>query len=287
MKTNLEFNTFQGAVCVDMANSTGNAVAGTGYSGDARIGTRRAPCNNPADALTIATREGLAKFQIVSDFDGSGYNTDFSDGYLFIGDSPFIDFDMTTTLSMNNCSIENLKVGGESDGVNLMKNCRILNVSGFNGKLVDCELDGSIDLNGDAQFFDCFSARTGTGYSTITGINTYSIQIRNMRGSIGLVGMTGGTHSIGIGGEGRLIVEATCTGGAIFTRGHPYDVVDLGTATITDQTDSLKNTRIHQRLGLATGIPVVNNVDGSYTFDDVVVGASIDGSGNVTHNRSA
>jgi len=287
MRTNLEFNTFQGAVCIDMANRTGNAIAGTGYSGDDRIGTRRAPCDNPEDALTIANREGLHQFIIVSDFDGAGYNTDFSDGFAFIGDSPFIDFDMTSSLSMNNCDIHNLKVGGESDGVNLLESCTINVVSGFNGTMRSCELDGTIAVNGSCRILDCFSARTGLGYSTITGIASFNVQIRNLRGSIGLEDMVGGNHSIGIGGEGRLIIEASCTGGNIFGRGQPYDVDNLGTATYVDQTESKKNTRMYQRMGLEVGLDVINNVDGSYTFDDVVVGASIDGSGNVTHNRSA
>lgn len=260
MKTNLEFNTYQGAVCIDMANVTGNAVAGTGYSGESRIGTRTAPSNNPDDALAIALREGLNTFQIVSDFDGVAYNTDFSLGYRFVGDAPYIDFDMTNTLSLDNCVISNLRVGGEADGNNVLDNCRILNITGFNGTVKNCEVDGSIALNGSIVLRDNSSARTGLGYSTLTNIGTFDVQVRNMVGSLGLVGMTGGTHSVGIS-EGRLVIEATCTGGTIHARGIPYEITDLGTATVVDQTDSEKVSN------LTTG--------GGATADEVLVQAII------------
>lgn len=289
MKTNLEFNSFQGAVCLDMVNATGRAVAGTGYdaTGTTRVGTRVTPVNNPDDALTIANREGLHIIQIVSNFDSTGYSTDFSEGFEFQGDSPFTTFNMQAAANYTNCAVTGLEIMGETDGVNLLRNCRVKDVTAFSGTMYNCTLDGDIDINGKAAILDCYSDREGLGYSRITGIGANVVIVRNMRGSLGLADMTGGIHSLGFGGGGRLVIEATCIGGTAYARGDPYEIADSGSATVIDQTGSQKLTYVHNRMGLGRGIPVVNNVDGSFAFDGITVPASIDGSGNVTHSRPA
>ena len=46
-----------------------------------------------------------------------------------------------------------------------------------------------------------------------------------------------------------------------------------------------KCLEVWQRLGLDADNPATNNTDGSYSFGDVTVDASVDGSGNITHTR--
>ena len=279
MAAQLAFTSFQGAVCIDMSNASGNAVSGTGSVGSDNIGTRRAPSNNPDDALAIAVREGLNKINVASDFDSTGYSTDFSTGYDFVGDSPFVTLTMEAAANYTNCAVHELTVQGEADGVNLLEGCFIRDLTAFSGEMIKCDLDGDIGINGKARLMDCFSEREGAGYSRITSIGSYTVIVRNMRGSLGFAGMTGGTHSIGIGGGGRIVIEATCSGGDFYARGAPYEIAEIAGSSVNlvDQTGNIKEREIHTRLGLDSTKPLTNKDDGGITATGINIVATPSG----------
>jgi len=239
MAQQLAFNTFQNTVAIN----TVTGVSGTGTSDSDPIGSRRAPSSNTDDAVTIAVREGLHVISITSNLNTdtqspAAPNTDLSAGFDIMGDSPFIEFTAGTGVNLSNCSMNNLTLNGELDGVNNITSCIIGNITNVNGVIKDSELRSDIAVNGDIDVVNCYSGKEGVEYARLTTIGTSIIQVRNMKGSIGLSGMTGGTHTIGVS-SGGIIIEADCSGGTVYTRGSPFIVTDLsgGAVTIIDQTE--------------------------------------------------
>lgn len=258
MASQLAFTTFQNAVCIN----TVSGISGVGTVGLDQVGTRRVPSNNTDDSLTIAIANGLHSFNIVKSLNtdtqpGGPLSTDFSIGFDFKGDSPFIRFDAGTGINLTNCSFNTLTLAGEMDGVNNIVACEVEDITNFSGDIHDSDLDGDVSLNGSVHIIDCYSGRAALGYPRLIDVGSNEIVVRNLRGSLGIAGMTGGNHSIGVYG-GRLIIEASNSGGSIYVRGDPYDVVDLsgGAVTIVDQTSSLKIAETHRMMGLDINNPM-------------------------------
>jgi len=252
MRANLAFSTYQGGVCINAVN--GNS--GVGQVGTDQIGTRRAPSNNTDDVLTILVREGLHRIFVAVDLDTDTQipatpNTNFSAGYAFIGDSPFINFTLGTGVNMTNCSLDNFTLNGELDGVNNLIKCRVGTITNMSGQIQSCDLIGDININGDLIIEHSYSGKEGLLYPRVLGIGSDTLIVRDMRGSLGVGGVTGGTHTIGVYG-GRIVIEASCSGGTLYLRGDPYEVLDLsgGAVTLVDQTGSLKLDLIYKSADL-------------------------------------
>ncbi len=251
MRDNLEFTTFQNVVNLDIINGTIPAVT-PAYIGPDRVGTRRAPCGDLTTALNVAVGEGITILNIIGDYDSTpDESTDFSTGYQFTADSPTNIFTIDPDLNLLNCSFNNMTLSGSVDGVNKIENCHCNGVTNFSGVIYQSDVEGDISLvgtaiSGQAAILSCYSAIAALNYPRITNCGDQEIVVRDFRGSLGIADMTGGSHSIGIYG-GRLIIEASCSGGTIYVRGDPYEITDLasGAVTIIDQTSSFKTSEIH------------------------------------------
>ena len=275
MASQLQFNVFQGLVCVDQANG----VAGTGLAANGLdpIGSRKAPSSNMADALTIAVANGLNVFNFMSN--GTITTGDFSAGYIFRADNVKTTVSISPAANVSGCSVTHCALDGELDGLNLIKEAEVHDVTDVNGEISRCDLDGTISINGTMHLYSCYSGIAASGAPTVDEIGANQLIVREMRGSLAVGGMTGGDHSIGIYG-GRLIVNADCTGGTIYLRGDPYEITDLsgGAVTIMDQTDSQKVSEIHRRLGLDTTAPLTNKENGGITATGIDIVATQSGS---------
>lgn len=215
----LEAGLFQGAIAFD----TVNGYAGTDKTPDGGIiGTRQTPSNNWADAKVIADDNGIHSFQILR-------NTtvaieDFSDGHTFIGDSPTILLTLEPSANVAGCSLYNLTVTGELDGLNTVRNCSLMAVTNCSGFFEKCAFSSTFTISGTIALFECYSQVTGAGYPTVSNGNN-TIQLRDWHGSLGVSGMTGGTHTLEIYG-GQLHLDNTCTGGNVYMRGEHSSIVD-------------------------------------------------------------
>lgn len=282
MATQLAFNTFQGVVCVD--TRPGYGYDGVGAVGFDEIGTRRAPSSNMVDALMIAEREGLRTFQLLSNTTIS--DVDLSAGYLISGDSPFIVLTLDASADATNCRLFNLVVFGELDGLNTVERCSCWTITNASGFFEKCDFNASMSLSGPTKLYECYSGVEGGGYPTfLTGANIFVT--RDFRGSYGITGMTGGEHSNGFGGGGRILLDNTCTGGTCHIRGFPFEIVDNSNGTtVLDESGSVKTNELWTRFGMnsaapaevksgshisATGIQVTltTNPDGSVTLQRV------------------
>ncbi len=235
----LEDGLFNGAVCIDVING----VSGTGKTPSGGIiGTRQTPSNNIADAKIIAVKRGFVTFNLINSFTVS--SEDLSAGFRFTGDSPFLVLTIDPSANITNCTVVDLTLQGEIDGTNVIRECRVQNITEVSGLLDRIAIDGNITLNGPILLADSYSNHIGGGQNIIIGL--HETEIRNFHGSIGISGMTGGIHSIAIS-EGKLAIAADCTGGTIYVRGQPYEIEDNsnGLVTIIDQSESKKLRDIH------------------------------------------
>jgi len=228
--TFLEAGLFQGHVFVDIANG----YAGTNKTSTGGIiGTNQTPSNNFDDAKVIADNRGLTDFLIAR---SSTINTiDFSEGYAFSGVSPFVVLTLAASADVSNCQMVNLTVVGELDGLNVLSRCSIGAVTNLSGFIEKCAFQSTVSLNGPTFIMECYSQVTGGGYPLIS-TGPHDLGIRDSHGSFGVADMTGGTHTLQING-GRAILENTCTGGDVYLRGDPFDIIDNSVGTsVTDQT---------------------------------------------------
>lgn len=258
MASQLEINTFQGLVCVDETS----AFSGTGIAANGSpIGSRSAPVNNWADALLIAVERGLNSFNVITDSVITG--GDFSGGYQFRADRLNTMLTINAGANVTGCSVTHITLNGELDGLNHIFDAEVETLTDASGEFSRCDLDSTVAINGDIHVINCYSGVAAEGYPSITNIGTNEVIVRDQRGSIGVDGMTGGSHSIGVYG-GRLVIEAGNSGGTIYVRGDPYEITDLsgGAVTLVDQTGSQRLHEIWQRLALDVDNPLTNKSDG-------------------------
>ena len=229
--TFLESGLFNGSVCIDAVDGT----SGTGKTGTGGIiGTRQVPSNNINDAKQICIERGFKTINFMTDY--TILTENLSEGYAFTGDSPCLTLTIAPAADVTNCSIRELTLEGEMDGLNLIEGCRLKNITKVSGMMHKISLAGDVTISGPTIIMESYSNWTGAGYATID-VGSNNVEIRDFHGSFGVVGMTGGTHSFGLT-EGRILLDGT--DGSAHVRGTPYEVVDnsAGAITIINQTET-------------------------------------------------
>lgn len=238
---------YQGRVVIDVIY---------GQSGtDTPIGTYSTPVDNIPDALIIASVQGLHELLFVRST--PIVDEDLSAGFLLVGSSPFFTITASPAADLTNCEIRNLTVVGELDGLNVLKDCIIGDVTSVSGILDTCSITSSMGVNGDTTLRECYSNVPGNGFPTLSAPSG-NLVIRDFHGSICVRDIVSGTHSLGISGEGRLIIDPTCTGGNIHPRGSPYVIDDhsgIG-CIVAVQTESHKVSELFKLQGLDVDCPM-------------------------------
>lgn len=234
----LEQSLFAGEVVIDIING----VAGTGTTPAGEIiGTRQTPSGNIINALEIATYRGIHVFRIINSMTIS--NIDLSNGQAFVGESPFITLTVEPSADVTSCTMSNLTVAGELDGLNVLRDCSIGAVTNVSGFIEKCAFSSQISINGPTFIFESYSQIVGSGYPKFD-VGAHDVTFRNYRGSAGLINsQVGHNSSCGIYG-GRLVIENTCVGGEIHARGDPFELVDdsgIGCTVIRETTLDNKN----------------------------------------------
>lgn len=268
MADQLAFVTFQGSVHLNIASG----YAGTGNVGSDEIGTRKAPSNNSTDTLAIAVREGLDEIHVGANMTLNS-NTDWSDGYHFIGDRPQIQVTFASLPDITNCALSNMTIFGEMDGVNTIRDCSVGTITNVSGFVDKCAFFGDVTLNGDINIFQSYSQKSGLSYITINS-GAHEVQVSDWHRSLGIAGMTAGEHTIELY-AGTLHIEASCTGGIIHVRGNPVEVIDLSGAGCTVLLEPSKSSvytqeiRDSMKLAPTAGSPAAGSVD--QHLDDLII----------------
>jgi len=225
---------YQGQVVINV--NAGQSGAST------PIGTFKTPSNNIADALKIAISNGIKTLF----FTDSAVitNEDLSANYRLVGASPLMTVAVEAAANLTGCSIETLTIIGELDGLNVVRSSAIGAVANANGVFEKCALQSTLEVNGDCIILECYSYVPGSGYPLVT-VTSGDLAVRDYHGSIGLAGIASGNHSIG-GSGGRVVIEASCTGGEIHIRGDWFEVVDnsgIGCAVYDERSDILEQDK--------------------------------------------
>tara|TARA_R110000796_G_scaffold177928_3_gene294701 strand:- start:819 stop:1436 length:618 start_codon:yes stop_codon:yes gene_type:complete len=165
-------------------------------------------------------------------------------GKVFVGDNPTVDIlTIDTSAEVTDCSFENLSILGTLDGNNMFKGCIISNINYVNGLLQECAITGTISVDGTAQcnIINCWSGSAGVEDAQLVTIDMggtgNSLALRNYAGGLRITNYAGGGAITLDFASGRVIIDATCTGGTIGVRGI-CDVTDnsAATCTVLDQT---------------------------------------------------
>jgi hypothetical protein len=206
------------------------------------IGTRATPVNNFPDAMTIADTLGIRRIQMATSGTLNGGTT--ATGKVFVGDNPTVDIlTIDTSAEVTDCSFENLSILGTLDGNNMFKGCIISNINYVNGLLQECAITGTVSVDGTAQcnIINCWSGTAGVEDAQLVTIDMggtgNSLALRNYAGGLRITNYAGGGAITLDFASGRVIIDATCTGGTIGVRGI-CDVTDnsAATCTVLDQT---------------------------------------------------
>lgn len=215
---------YQGKVVIDVV---------TGQPGTSTpLGTFKSPSNNLPDSLSIAGNNGINELYL--NRSTTITSEDLSAGYNITGGSPLFLLTANPAANLTGCSLTNLSVIGELDGLNVLTRCSLQAITEVSGFMEKCAFTSTVDMNGKVKIYECYSEVEGEGFAEIRPLAN-SIIMRDFHGSVKISNMTGGIHSIEING-GRLVLDtSTCTGGAIFVRGKPFDIVGAigaGTAVV-------------------------------------------------------
>ena len=225
----VQFASFQNAVWI---KTTG--TAGTAWP----IGTRETPVDNVADAVSIATTNGLGDINFLDDFTlTTGHDVS---GYHLHGISP-----ETTAITVeagadiSGCEIGYCTLNGVVDNVVRIHNTIVGTITNMNGTIIDSTIAGSVTLGNAAEtkIFDCKSGVPGSGTPVVDcGGSGQALQIRNYFGGVQLTNKTG-TEPVSIDmSSGQIKFTNSVTNGTIVCRGVGTITEDLSAgATIVNQ----------------------------------------------------
>lgn len=222
----LEHSTFNGEVSVFVTGN--NSSSGTDYP----IGTLGTPSNNMVDALTIVENNGLDSFKFK---DNITLFENYSAGYKFKGVSPYVVLTVDPVADITNCSVNEMTLSGEMDGLNTITRCSILNITQVSGFFEKCAFLSTVELNGSTSVFECYDLADGDNFA-VFNVGDNNLTVEDWHGDIGLTNMTGGTTVIECYG-GKVSIDETCVGGTLCIRGDVFEISDLSSAglTIKDQ----------------------------------------------------
>lgn len=214
----IEFASFQNAVCIDVANISGNAVSGTGGPGNL-VGTRAIPSNNLSDTYLIATDRGLNRVNILGNL-AISTGIDWS-GHEFVGESA-IRTTITVDPSANvlNCEFYDCSIEGTLDGNSLIERSVLKNLSYVEGFVHKCSIQSgstiTLGVGTIANILSCYSGQPGPTTPTIDMGGTGILSLRDYFGGIRLENYNGtAAHSIDLS-SGQVILDSTSIVSGIF-----------------------------------------------------------------------
>jgi len=240
----IQFASFNGGVTIDIANKTGNAAAGTEFP----AGTGRQPCDNVADALSIASTNGFFKLFILGDvtFDTPSDLTDFT----ILGENKNTStFTLNTGTVLDNVHLIDATITGVLDGASTVGSCLLDTLTVISGLVHNSWLLNTVTLGGaaTADFINCSSGVPGAGTPTLNmGGSGNDMSFRNYSGGLLVTNLTAEQNvSLDIM-PGAITLDATVTAGTFYVRG-VGTLTDNSTATLVN-TDGLADTTVWEHV---------------------------------------
>lgn len=209
----LRYASYQGAVWLDVTSSN----VGTLYPS----GNVEYPVNNVIDATEICNELGFRVIQVLGNLTTNDVLHDIRDLKL-IGvshvNSELIIGEDTQCLRT---SFEGFKISGFLDGDSEIVNCIVEDLTYFNGHIHNSYLAGTIALRGaeGANITECSILDIQDTPIIDAGGTGQDLMMPNFSGRVVIANLTGNSQ-LGIGlSSGDVIVDSTCTAGAIAISG--------------------------------------------------------------------
>ena len=236
--TFLESGLFDGYVCIDETNG----VTGTSKTaaGDV-IGTRSAPSNNQADAMTIAADRGFYAIKALGTITLTGAAS--LDNYRLKGDNNAQSHIIFTTADTGDIAIEDAEFSGGMNGALYARDCSVGIVTGVGcttnaTDFIRCSFSGSVIMRADntqaVNLLDCQAEDNNEFILDVNG-TVGNISIHGYRDRIKIINVTSvvAIHFTGAGAE--ITLDSTCTAGSIEVHGDT-NIIDNSTMTVDDDT---------------------------------------------------
>lgn len=244
---------YNGKVAIDTVSGTSGTTWPTG--------TATQPVNNLADAITIATAEGIESFTLKGSITLTQAFTQWRFEGLSTSDNSVVQLN---SQSVNDSYFEGCDIQGAGSGSVDVFRCHINNVSGVSGHFRHCGLENNITLGGDASFVKCYSDVAGDTKPWIDmNGGAYAVGIRGWTGGLDYRGSSSALAATSIDSEGsmRLLLDSSNTNGAIVVGGEHIITDNSGagcTVTIAGINSSyskriLKATAYRQYTNPSTG----------------------------------
>lgn len=249
---------YGGTVFIDTINGTAGITIGIN-------GIKSNPVASLVDAITIANAEGFKTFSL---FAGSSIVlSQMFDGFLFLG--------AVSTLALNGqningCIFQGMIISGIGTISSLpisIKRCEIGTATLPTFIALECNLSGTITLDSstgvDFQLRNCATGIPGSADPVIVMDTGVQLDINSYSGGIEIHGMDA-TNSVTMEGNGRVVLDASCTGGLINISGD-ISLVDNTSGAVTIDSDS-RNARDTITQDVVDGLTVYG---ASKTGDDM------------------
>ena len=212
-----------------------NGTPGTEFP----AGTGEQPVDNLADAITIATLEGFTRLYIRGDFTLGA--TGVVDDYEIIGQS----HERTTVTVTSGCSTSgtefiDCKLTGVLNGKVHAHSCVLYSITGFDGMMMDCILEGDVALAGSntVHILDSWSGVPGAGVPVIDmGGDGPGLGVRAYSGGIKLTNKAGVDNVSLDFISGHAVIDSTVTDGDIVVRGVAKLTDNSTGSTVVDATN--------------------------------------------------
>lgn len=215
----IQYSSFDNAVCIDVDNVSGKAVAGTIKF---PAGTRKQPVRDIDTALIISNNNGFEELYVIGNLTISTAVD--LERFTLVGESATKTvIDVGASANVLKTEYYECTLTGILDGNSQADRSVISNLTFVDGFVHKCALAaGTITLGTStiAHMLACYSAVPGTSTPVIDMNSTGVLSLRDYYGGIKLTNYSGASsHSIDLGSGQCILDSATITSGTFVVRG--------------------------------------------------------------------
>ncbi len=208
-----------------------NGVSGTVYP----IGTSGEPSNNLTDALAIAAREVITRFNIVGSY---VLTSSFTNAVVYSDNVLISQLDLNN-ISIASCSFDRIALTGICHNPIQAVSCVIDTVTDLAGVFYDCTLKGTIKVSA-TEWANISNCRAHGGIQVIIDMQgTGKVSITNSVLRVSIINMTDPAAIVVKHGAGDIYLDASNTAGSLLAGGEAKIINGGFTGlTVTDETTS-------------------------------------------------
>lgn len=191
-----------------------------GYTGSTYpIGTILNPVNNMSDLLLLSSKYNIKDFYFLSSYSNSSITFDLINynNYSYIND--MVLNLATNTNIIQNCSFNKFKIMNSNFNgkYNNFDNCKIHNIHGLYGNVLNSFICGEINVHGDTNFINCYPDLECIPVLNISNSGV-SCSFRNWNGDLTINSLNQSNVVMDIS-SGHIIINSGCNNGTLTIRG--------------------------------------------------------------------